>query len=92
MEKTRKLVGFENAEISTREDLLKMLTELTMKMRNKVFYGRFTKPEIERLRIRYDHLFCEVIRTYNAILRDTEIEELKRRVDELERRLGYEKH
>jgi polyhydroxyalkanoate synthesis regulator phasin len=63
-----------------------------MKMRNKVFYGRFTKPEIERLRIRYDHLFCEIIRTYNTILRDTEIEELKRRIDELERRVSYEEH
>ena len=88
MQETRRLEGFEDIKILSREDLLKMLTELTLKMRYKIFWGRFTKPEIERLRIRYDSLFCEVLRTYNAILRDKEIDEMKRRLEELERRLG----
>jgi len=87
MQEKEELTGFEGIEILNREDLLRMLTKLIFKMKNKIFYGRFTKPEIEKLRIRYDHLFLEFVRTYNSVLRDAELEELRKRVEELERRL-----
>ena len=87
MQEKEELTGFEGIEILNREDLLRMLTKLVFKMKNKIFYGRFTKPEIEKLRIRYDHLFLEFVRTYNSVLRDAELEELRKRVEELERRL-----
>jgi len=84
---TRKLVGFEDVQILSREDLLKIITELVFKLRYKIFFGRFSKIDIERLRIKYDRMFVEVLRVYNEILKDAEIEELRKRVEVLERRL-----
>lgn len=81
---------FEEVRILSREDLLKMLTELTIKIKNKIFYGRFNKPELERLRINYDRLFCDIIKIYNSVLKDKEISELEERVQKLEEVLNYE--
>ncbi len=79
---------FEEIEILSREDLLKILTELTIKIKNKIFYGRFNKADIEKLRIKYDRLFCDMIKTYNAILKDMEISELEERIKRIEQELG----
>lgn len=88
MEKTRRLTGFEDVEILSREELLKLLSELIFKIKNKIFYGRFSKPEVERMRIKYDRLFIEVLNTYNNILKDKELEEIKERLERLEERMG----
>ena len=87
MQEIRKLEGFENVQILSREDLLKIITELIFKLRYKIFYGRFSKMEIERLRVKYDRMFVEVLRVYNEILKDAEIEEIKKRLEGIERRL-----
>lgn len=90
MGKRKEIEEFEEVRILSREDLLKMLTELTIKIKNKIFYGRFNKPELEKLRIKYDRLFCDIIKIYNSVLKDKEISELEERVRKLEEVLNYE--
>jgi len=90
MEKSKAIEEFEEIRILSREDLLKILSELTIKIKNKIFYGRFNKPQLENLRIKYDRLFCDVIKTYNAVLKDKEISELEERIRKLEEALNYD--
>ena len=78
---------FEQITPLTRDELLKIITELTIKIRNKALYGRFKKLEIERMRIQWDKLLTYVAQTYSQILKDSEIEEIKRRLNEIEERL-----
>ena len=92
MGKRKEMDEFEEVRILSREDLLKMLTELTIKIKNKIFYGRFNKPELEKLRIKYDRLFCDIIKTYNAVLKDKEISELEERIQKLEEVLNEGKN
>lgn len=84
MGKNRDIEEFEEIKILSREDLLKILSELTIKVKNKIFYGRFNKMEIEKLRIRYDKLLCDILETYNKILKDVEISEIEGRISKLE--------
>ena len=67
-----------------RDDIIESLNPLLADLIKKASAGRFQgKEETHRLRIAYINSLSNLLRAYNQLLRDTEIEELKEEIEKL---------
>lgn len=67
-----------------RESILDILQNAIEYLQKKALKGRIYDPTNEKIRISYIKALIYAINTYNAILKDTEIEELKEKIKLIE--------
>lgn len=66
-----------------RDEILEQLNPLIAEFISKAQSGRFQNPETSKLRISYANALASLIRAYNGLLKDKEIEELKEELETL---------
>lgn len=69
--------------IPNRGTILDTLQTAIDKLSIKAFNGRVKNPKTENVKISYYKALIYAISTYNAILKDTEIDELKKEIEEM---------
>lgn len=71
-----------------REQLLEQLNPLIAEFIIKSKKGRFRDKDTARLRISYANALSNLIRAYNGLLKDKEVEDLMQELEELKNELG----
>lgn len=69
--------------IPNRGTILDTLQTAIDKLSSKAFNGRVKNPQNDRVKVGYYKALIYAISTYNAILKDTEIDELQKEIREL---------
>ena len=86
MEKTAIfLQNEEEKTLPSRESVLLCLEECRRDLKNKLDHGRFKSPALERERNAKAKILISCCQVMAAILKDADLDDLKRRLDDLER-------
>ncbi|UUX91619.1 hypothetical protein [Methanoplanus endosymbiosus] len=80
-----------DAQALKREELVKMLSEVSKKLYKRIATDRFRAKESDQIYLAYARTFSQISQTLNSCLKDEELLELERRIDELENRQKSEK-
>ena len=70
--------------MDNRKEILESIQPIIEECIKKAQTGRFQSKENARIRINYINALSRLLAVYNQIQKDTELEELSRRLDELE--------
>lgn len=70
--------------MDNRKEILESVQPIIEECINKAQTGRFQSKENARIRINYINALSRLLAVYNQIQKDIELEELSRRLDELE--------
>ncbi|GEM_PF-849022 len=71
-------------ELSTRESLLKANSDLIVQLQGRLKAKRFRPQEGDNLKLGYMRVLLQAFQVQNAILKDSELEDLKQRLEVLE--------
>ena len=86
MEKKAIFLHNENDKpLPSRESVLLCLEECRRDLKNKLDHGRFKSPALERERNAKAKILISCCQAMAAIMKDADLEDLKRRLDDLER-------
>ena len=86
MEKTAIILQNEEEKtLPSRESVLLCLEECRRDLKNKLDHGRFKSPALERERNAKAKILISCCQVMAAILKDADLDDLKRRLDDLER-------
>jgi hypothetical protein len=72
------------SNILSRESLLKANSELIEQLQNRLRAKRFRPQEGDSIKLAYMRVFIQALQVQNSILKDSELEELQRRLEALE--------
>ncbi|WP_292390365.1 hypothetical protein [Methanosarcina sp. UBA5] len=72
------------SNLLTRESLLKANSELIGHLQNRFRAKRFRPQEGDSVKLAYMRVFIQALQVQNSILKDSELEELQRRLEALE--------
>ena len=75
----------EEKTLPSRESVLLCLEECRRDLKNKLDHGRFKSPALERERNAKAKILISCCQVMAAILKDADLDDLKRRLDDLER-------
>ena len=86
MEKTAIILQNEEEKtLPSRESVLLCLEECRRDLKNKLDHGRFKSPALERERNAKAKILISCCQAMAAIMKDADLDDLKRRLDDLER-------
>jgi hypothetical protein len=86
MEKTAIILQNEEEKtLPSRESVLLCLEECRRDLKNKLDHGRFKSPALERERNAKAKILISCCQVMAAIMKDADLDDLKRRLDDLER-------
>ena len=86
MEKTAIILQNEEEKtLPSRESVLLCLEECRRDLKNKLDHGRFKSPALERERNAKAKILISCCQAMAAIMKDADLDGLKRRLDDLER-------
>lgn len=74
-----------------RDAALRLASDLVIRLHRRTCSARFRERDGDRTRVAYARVLVSAIQTYAVLLRDDEIEQLKQRIDALERIKGESK-
>jgi hypothetical protein len=69
-----------------RERMLELLEDGIREAHRKIESGRVKDPENEKVRIRWVRALSTSVSTYRKLRRDADLDELKKRIERIERR------
>jgi hypothetical protein len=75
----------EEKTLPSRESVLLCLEECRRDLKNKLDHGRFKSPALERERNAKAKILISCCQVMAAIMKDADLDDLKRRLDDLER-------
>lgn len=70
--------------LSSREALLSVNSELIEQLHSRLKAKRFRPQEGDALKLAYMRVFIQALQVQNAILKDSELDEIKKRIEALE--------
>ncbi|WP_292390132.1 hypothetical protein [Methanosarcina sp. UBA5] len=73
-----------SSNLLTRDSLLKANSELIGHLQNRLRAKRFRPQEGDGIKLAYMRVFIQALQVQNSILKDSELEELQRRLEALE--------
>ena len=85
-ERTVIIQNEEEKTLPSRESVLLCLEECRRDLKNKLDHGRFKSPALERERNAKAKILISCCQVMAAIMKDADLDDLKRRLDDLERR------
>jgi hypothetical protein len=80
-----------NAQALKREELVKMLSEVSKKLYQRITADRFRERETDQTLLAFSRAFSQTAQALNSTLRDQELIELEDRIRELETKQQKEK-
>jgi hypothetical protein len=78
----------EVVEKASRGDLLRISTQLIEDLKNRVFVDRFKVREGDEMKLKYLRILVEAIKGHASILKDEDMDDIKRRLAHLENTTG----
>ena len=69
---------------SSRESLLSANSELIAQLQERLNVKRFRVQDGDSIKLAYIRVYLEALKTCNMILRDTELDEIQKRIEALE--------
>lgn len=76
--------NLENSSIfSSREFLLKTNAELIENLKKRIYVKRFRPQEGDSIKLGYIRVLIQALQAQNAILKDSELDDLKKEIEEL---------
>jgi hypothetical protein len=75
-------------KFDSRELLLSANSELILQLQERLKAKRFRPQEGDSLKLAYTRVFIQALQVQNAILKDTELDEFKKRLEALESSQG----
>jgi hypothetical protein len=77
--------------ILDRDSALRLASDLIIRLHRRTCPNRFREQNGDRTRVAYARVLVSALQTYGVLLRDDEIEQVKQRIDALERIKGESK-
>jgi len=84
----KKIAGMTSLD---RDAALRLASDLIIRLHQRTCPARFREQDGDRTRVAYARVLVSALQTYGVLLRDDEIEQLKQRIDALERIKGESK-